>query len=113
MIFDTVWGMAQLKKETGMKRYFLINVPFTIVCLIVAGFFSTCIQAGGPDLLMTIEELQKRLGNPEVVIVDVRIAKDWKTSDSKIKGAIWQDPMNFKSWADKFPRDKTLILYCA
>ena len=47
---------------------------------------------------MTIEELQKRLGNPEVVIVDVRIAKDWKTSDSKIKGAIWQDPMNFSDW---------------
>jgi hypothetical protein len=41
---------------------------------------------------MTKEELKSLLGNPGIIVVDVRIADDWKRSDSKIKGAIREDP---------------------
>ena len=41
---------------------------------------------------MTKEELKSLLGNPGIVVVDVRIADDWKRSDSKIKGAIRENP---------------------
>jgi hypothetical protein len=63
---------------------------------------------------MTKEELKSLLGNPGVIIVDVRIAADWKRSDSKIKGAIREDPeKDYRRWASKYPKDKTLVFYCA
>jgi hypothetical protein len=41
---------------------------------------------------MTKEELKVLLGNPGIVVVDLRIADDWKRSNSKIKGAIHGNP---------------------
>jgi len=62
---------------------------------------------------MTKDELKGMLDNPDLVIVDVRYGKDWTDSDKKIKGAIREDPNFFESWANKYPKDKTLLLYCA
>jgi len=62
---------------------------------------------------MTMEELRARLGDPNVVVVDVRQPRDFKSSDSKIKGAIRENPGNAAVWAGKYPKDKTLVLYCA
>jgi len=60
---------------------------------------------------ITKEELKSMLGNPDVVILDVRGAKQWKASEKKIKGAVWEDPGDMESWTDKYPKDKTLVLY--
>jgi hypothetical protein len=63
---------------------------------------------------MTIEELKSMMGNPDLVILDVRSASDWKKSDAKIQGAIREDPsQKAKSWAEKYAKDKTIVLYCA
>ena len=62
---------------------------------------------------MTKDELKARLGNPDFLIIDVRYGNDWTDSDSKIKGAIREDPKIFNSWANKYPNDKTLVFYCA
>lgn len=45
------------------------------------------------------------------MILDVRGAKQWKASEKKIKGAAWEDPGDMESWADKYRKDKTLVLY--
>ena len=61
---------------------------------------------------MTKEELKPLLGNPEVIVLDVRIADQWKKSDWKIKGAVREDPeKDTKTWASKYPKDKTLVFY--
>jgi rhodanese-related sulfurtransferase len=52
------------------------------------------------------------LGNPEVVIIDVRRAADWEKSDAKIKGAVRETEKDI-SWAGKYAKDQFLILYCA
>jgi len=63
---------------------------------------------------MSKEELKSMLGNPEVIIVDVRAAGDWDKNKTKIQGAVREDPnKSAKSWADKYSKDKTIILYCA
>ena len=62
---------------------------------------------------MTKEELKAKLDNPDVVIVDVRAGKDWKGSEFKIKGSVRENPAKFSSWSEKYPKDKTLVLYCA
>lgn len=62
---------------------------------------------------MTTDELQAKLGNPDVVIVDVRTGKDWKASESKIKGAVRVEAGAIETLATKYSKDKTLVLYCA
>jgi len=62
---------------------------------------------------MTKEELKKRMGNAEVIILDVRTGGDWNATPFKIQGAVRVNPRQFSTWAENFPKDKTLVLYCA
>lgn len=57
---------------------------------------------------ITKEELKSMLGNPDVFIVDVR---GRQASGTKIKGAVWEDSKDVESWVNKYPKDKTLVLY--
>jgi hypothetical protein len=64
--------------------------------------------------LVSKEELKGMLGRPDVVVIDVRQPGDLEKSTVKIKGALREDPrQDVKSWADKYPKDKTIVLYCA
>lgn len=62
---------------------------------------------------ITKEELKAMLGDPTVVILDVRASRDWNRTDRRIKGAARENPRLFESWADKYAKDNTLVLYCA
>jgi rhodanese-related sulfurtransferase len=62
---------------------------------------------------VSVEELKSMLGNPSVMIIDVRAAEDWKSSTEKIKGAVREDPEKVDAWMNNYPKDKTLIFYCA
>lgn len=61
---------------------------------------------------MTKEELKGLIGNPDVIVIDMRLGKDWDASEFKIKGAIRERTGDI-SWANKYPKDRTLVLYCA
>jgi len=58
------------------------------------------------------EELNAMLNNPDLIIIDVRRERDWKSSSLKIRGAIWEDFLDVDTWAQKYPKDKTIVLYC-
>jgi hypothetical protein len=59
------------------------------------------------------ETLKGWLGNPQVVIVDVRADSDWQESKTKIKGAVRQDPKGVQTWGASLPKEKKIVLYCA
>jgi rhodanese-related sulfurtransferase len=59
----------------------------------------------------TAEELKAMLGAPDLVVLDVRTEYDWKSSSEKIKGAVRENPLDADSWAGKYPKDKTMVLY--
>lgn len=90
------------------KRLFI--APLLI--FFVIGIFATFARSADAPR-MTTDELKAKLGNPDLVIVDVRSKNDWKDSDAKIQGAIREDPDSVKSWAGKYSKEKTLLLYCA
>ena len=81
------------------------------ILFMVAG--CTMFGKSGDAPRMTKDELKARLGNLDLLIIDARYGKDWTDSDLKIKGAIREDPKAFDSWASKYPKDKTLVFYCA
>ena len=62
---------------------------------------------------ITKEELKAMLDNPNLVIIDVRAGADWTRSDIKIKGAIREDYNDINSWANKYAKNKLVVLYCA
>jgi rhodanese-related sulfurtransferase len=78
----------------------------------MVGMLATFVEAAGVPR-MTKDELKAMLDNPDLVILDVRAKKDWTDSDSKIKGAVREDPESVKSWSGKYTKDKTFVLYCA
>lgn len=59
------------------------------------------------------ETLKSWLADPQVIVLDVRIAQDWATSNRKIKGARHQDPQEVKAWGPGLPKDKKIVLYCS
>ncbi len=88
-----------------------------LIFLFLAGLSQTTLAMGNKAKVprMTREELKASLllGNPDLMILDVRIGGEWGASREKIQGAIREDPEKVKNWADKYPKDKTLVLYCS
>jgi rhodanese-related sulfurtransferase len=62
---------------------------------------------------ITVDQLNAMLTNPDVAIIDVRTGIDWNSSEWKIKGAVREDPFDTDTWAKKYPKDKTIVVYCA
>ena len=93
-------------KHHRFSSLWVISV-FVSSCLLAAGVYAADVPK------ISKGELQAMLGNPEVVIVDVRTGADWTSSQSKIKGAVREDPPKVSSWMEKYPKDKTLVFYCS
>jgi len=82
--------------------------------LLVAVLFAGIGMSNAQDVKrISKESLNKMLGNPNVIVVDVRLPYDWNPSKLKIKGAKREDPFNVKAWMKKYQKDKTLVFYCA
>ena len=97
-----------------------MEMKFRIVALLLmavaflwmgSALITACASDNPPR--MTTEELKGMLGDPEVVVVDVRAGSSWTGSTTKIKGAVREDPKAVQSWFQKYPKDKTLVFYCS
>ncbi len=93
------------------KNFKNITSLFILPFLILLTDISKSVAVDVPTI--TKEELKAQLDNSDVMILDVRTGTDWKSSEFKIKGALRADPNEFDSWSTTYPKDKTLILYCA
>lgn len=83
------------------------------VLLATAGSVSAMGSGSKSDLRISANQLHKMLGNPNLVIIDVRDPVSWEKSNRKIRGAIREDPQNVKAWANKYDKDETIVFYCA
>jgi rhodanese-related sulfurtransferase len=90
-----------------MLKYFVSIILLVFVAL------AYCPVRADDSHMMTKEQLLPLLGKSDVIIIDVRSKYDWDESKVKIKGAIRQDGLKFGSWMKKYPKDKTIVLYCA
>ncbi|MCX5834852.1 MAG: rhodanese-like domain-containing protein [Deltaproteobacteria bacterium] len=91
-------------------RIFGIFLSLTLVFFLVDRTFSQPVPY--EDIpRMTKEELKSHLGKSDVVILDVRLEKQWASSDAKIPGASHLKEEDLQSWAKAQDRSKTYILY--
>jgi hypothetical protein len=97
-------------REGVMRKVGLIG--FIVVCLGIV-FFIGLAAAAEEAPKITPEQLKAVLGDANVIIIDVRLGPDWTDSDAKIKGAVRENPMQVNEWMNKYPKDKTIVFYCA
>jgi rhodanese-related sulfurtransferase len=93
-------------------KHIIVMVVAVILSMFVVGVSAVAVTAADVPRI-TKEELKSMLGNPDVIVLDVRKDSDWKASDQKILGAVRENPNDSESWAGKYPKTKTPILYCA
>ncbi len=94
-----------------MRRLIVVLVVL-IIGLVPAVLSAAAIAEAGVPVI-TPEELKAKLGSPDITILDVRRAAHWDAGDRKIMGAVREDPEEVESWAGKYAKEKTLVLYCA
>ena len=89
-------------------------LPIFFLIYLLAGLLVglTAVASASDVPKITAEELMAKLGSPDLIIIDVRIERDWKSSPLKVKGAAWEDFLDVDTWAQKYPKDKTIVLYC-
>ncbi len=92
-----------------MKRSWLMLMTFIVLEIVI----TTLAVPQAPIKRISIDELKNMLNNPDLTIIDVRIENDWENSNMKIKGAAREDYMRVETWADKYPKDKLIVVYCA
>lgn len=88
----------------------------TLTAVLAIGFVLSMLAplaTASEAVRMSQDDLKLKLGEPDVVIVDVRSYTDWILSREKIKGAERENYRDFEGWATKYPRDKIIVLYCA
>jgi len=87
------------------------SLLFVVLAVLFA--WSATVSAAGGDGVprLTKDELKSLLGNPDVVVLDVRF--DGNLAPSRIAGAVHEDPEKVDSWAGKYARGKRIVLYCS
>ena len=95
-----------------MSKNLKLNTYLIILPLLMLLASPSLFAAADPGTI-TKEELKAQLGSPDIMILDVRTGKDWKSSEFKIKGAVRANPNDFDKWAETYPKDKKFVLYCA
>ncbi len=94
-----------------MKKNMRYGIALSGCFFIVLGLVSSLKAQEVPRI--TPGELASRLGQPDLIVLDVRAEADWKSSDKKILGAVREDPGLVGKWASNYPKEKTFVLYCA
>ncbi len=77
--------------------------------------FAFTVPAYGADAAprISVKQLNAILDSPDLVILDVRTARDWNKSDSKVVGSHRVDPTDINSWSKNYSKDQKIVLYCA
>ncbi len=90
-----------------------LTIATILTSLAAAAVLATVVAAAseGEVPKMSKEEARASLDRSEITVIDVRQPHHWEASDSKIPGAIREDPKEISSWADKYPKDRALLLY--
>ena len=102
-----------MEKESNMNAP---NRKALLSLVIFASLFGSLLapSALAADVpLMTKDELKAVLDDPDLVVLDARAGKDWKSSEFKIQGALRAAPGKFDSWGSSYGKEKKLVLYCA
>ena len=95
----------QIRNPVGIAGFIIL------LLVVIASFFRVASAASVEVPRISIAQTKKMLTDPGVVIIDVRTAKTWWKSPTKILNAVREELGSVEQWAGKYPKEKTLIFY--
>jgi predicted sulfurtransferase len=95
-----------MKIQQTIPPILMVALALLMACAVIG-------RASVDVRLMTADELNAMLDDPDLVILDVRRGKDWTSSEFKIKGATYVKPEAYDEWVDTYPKSQKIVLYCA
>ena len=109
-----------MRKSYPKSTSFILFVVVSILLAVSASLFiAGCKGKEAPKasdkstLEISKEALKGRLGDPGLIVIDVRMAQAWEDCDSKITGARREDPAKLSTWAKHYAKDKMIVFYCS
>lgn len=60
---------------------------------------------------ISLNDAKDMLGKPGVTLLDCRLEEQWNASENKLPGAMHENPADVKSWAERYPREVTTVIY--
>ena len=83
------------------------------VALAAALVLAAAFAAGAAEVpSISCDELNARLGERGLVILDARQPSNWTSATQKIAGAQRVDPEKVAVWAGNYAKDQVLVIYC-
>ena len=92
------------------NKHILLSTIFIATVLLLA--MNLTVGAASVPLMST-DELKSRLGDADLVVLDVRAGRDWSGSNEKIAGSERVKTRGANQWVMNYPKDKEIVLYCA
>ncbi len=90
------------------------RLMFFLTFMTTVLFFAMSVPASAASVArISTDELNSRLGEKGLLVLDVRSNHDWVGSKDKISGAERVELSNLNQWAENQSREKTIVLYCA
>jgi rhodanese-related sulfurtransferase len=86
---------------------------FILIGIMTLALLSSFCSARDEVRRVDKDTLKGWLGQPDVVVIDVRAPKDWAASDKKIAGAVRREPGDVANWGKMLPPGKKIVTYCA
>jgi len=81
--------------------------------LFLAAFFALSPACRSTVERIPAETLRAHLDDPSWIVIDTRLDTDWTAAEGRIPGAHREEPLGVADWARKYPRDRTIVTYCA
>lgn len=89
----------------------MIRLKLCVMTFFALFLAASLAEAAGITLISK-DQLRQELSNPEVTVLDVRVDSEWNSSQWKIQGAKRESPADVGRWMNRYPKDKTIVLYC-
>ena len=90
-----------------MKR---LVIPF-LATLLLAALTIPATAPAAETAMISVEQLKQMLDQPEVVVIDARVKKDYDSAEKIISGAKRENPDAVDKWAPEYDPGKTYVLY--
>ena len=94
------------------KSMWILSLALLAFLVVPVPFVAGPSLAGEPQVnFVDKDALKGMLGDPGLLLIDVRHQGDWERSKVKIKGAMRFSPEGVASWGPLLPKDRRIVLY--
>ncbi len=95
-----------------ISRKYLLLVSFFMQILLILGHAPLLNAIDTKSVpRISADQVNQLLGQPDIVIIDVRKPRNWWRTSKKILTAVREEPSKVDRWARKYAKDHTLIFY--